>query len=299
MEARVKEILSWYDSENPGTRTNLARIMNHGRLAGTGRFVILPVDQGFEHGPARSFAVNPGGYDPTYHFRLAIEAGCNAYAAPLGFLEAGAAEFAGDIPLILKMNNHDVLNDEKDPLSAVTASGEGRGAARLRGRGLHDLSRLGQRAGHVPAVPRDDRRVQVVRPGRGGVVLPARLVDQQAGRDGPRRGRLRGADRRPARRAHHQGQAARPTTSSRPRPRRPTRRPRYPVRPSPIGCATWCSRPSPAGASSSSPAGPPTRTTKRSSTSTGPSGTGAGSARSSGGTRSSGPSRAPSSSSPR
>jgi len=122
MEGRVKEILSWYDSENPGTRTNLARIMNHGRLAGTGRFVILPVDQGFEHGPARSFAVNPGGYDPTYHFRLAIEAGCNAYAAPLGFLEAGAAEFAGDIPLILKMNNHDVLNDEKDPLSAVTAS---------------------------------------------------------------------------------------------------------------------------------------------------------------------------------
>ena len=122
MEARVKEILSWYDSENPGTRTNLARIMNHGRLAGTGRFVILPVDQGFEHGPARSFAVNPGGYDPTYHFQLAIEAGCNAYAAPLGFLEAGVAEFAGDIPLILKMNNHDVLNDEKDPLSAVTAS---------------------------------------------------------------------------------------------------------------------------------------------------------------------------------
>ena len=122
MEARVREILSWYDSDNPGTRTNLARLLNHGRLGGTGRLVILPVDQGFEHGPARSFAVNPGGYDPTYHFRLAIAAGCNAYAAPLGFLEAGAAEFAGDIPLILKMNNHDVLNDEKDPLSAVTAS---------------------------------------------------------------------------------------------------------------------------------------------------------------------------------
>ena len=122
MGSRVKEILSWYDGDNPGTRTNLARIMNHGRLAGTGRFVILPVDQGFEHGPARSFAVNPAGYDPTYHFQLAIDAGCNAYAAPLGFLEAGAAEFAGDIPLILKMNNHDVLNDEKDPLSSVTGS---------------------------------------------------------------------------------------------------------------------------------------------------------------------------------
>jgi len=84
--------------------------------------VILPVDQGFEHGPARSFAPNPPAYDPRYHFELAIEAGCNAYAAPLGFLEAGAAEFAGEIPLILKLNNHDVLYDEKDPFSAVTGS---------------------------------------------------------------------------------------------------------------------------------------------------------------------------------
>ena len=122
MGNRVREILSWYSSDNPGTKTNLARLLNHGRLAGTGRLVILPVDQGFEHGPARSFAVNPPGYDPSYHFRLAMDAGCNAYAAPLGFLEAGAAEFAGEIPLILKMNNHDVLHDEKDPLSAVTAS---------------------------------------------------------------------------------------------------------------------------------------------------------------------------------
>ena len=122
MEKRVKEILGWYSSDSPGTRTNLARLLNHGRLAGTGRLVILPVDQGFEHGPARSFAVNPAAYDPLYHYQLAIDAGCNAYAAPLGFIEAGAADFAGEIPLILKMNNHDVLNDEKDPLSAVTAT---------------------------------------------------------------------------------------------------------------------------------------------------------------------------------
>ena len=92
---RVREILSWYGSDNPGTLTNLARLLTHGRLAGTGRLVILPVDQGFEHGPARSFAPNPAGYDPRYHFELALAAGCNAYAAPLGFLEAGAAEFAG------------------------------------------------------------------------------------------------------------------------------------------------------------------------------------------------------------
>jgi len=123
MSNRVKEILSYYAGENPGVLTNLARMMYHGRLAGTGKFVILPVDQGFEHGPARSFAPNPLGYDPRYHFQLAIESGCNAYAAPLGFLEAGAAEFAGQIPLILKVNNHDVLQDEKDPLGAQTSTG--------------------------------------------------------------------------------------------------------------------------------------------------------------------------------
>jgi len=122
MNERVKEILSWYGSDNAGTKTNLARLIQHGRLAGTGRLVILPVDQGFEHGPARSFAPNPPGYNPHYHFQLAIDAGCNAYAAPLGFLEAGAAEYAGAIPLILKLNNHDVLHDDKDPLPAVTGS---------------------------------------------------------------------------------------------------------------------------------------------------------------------------------
>ncbi len=119
---RVTEILDWYRGNNPGVLTNLARILNHGRLAGTGRMVILPVDQGFEHGPARSFAPNPPAYDPRYHFQLAIRAGCNAYAAPLGFLEAGAAEFAGQIPLILKLNNHDVLQDERNPLGAQTSS---------------------------------------------------------------------------------------------------------------------------------------------------------------------------------
>ncbi len=124
MNDRIREILSWYASENPGVRTNLARMLNHGRLAGTGKMVILPVDQGFEHGPARSFAPNPAGYDPRYHFQLAIEAGCNAYAAPLGFLEAGVSDYCGEIPLILKANNHDVLNDERDPISAVTAGVE-------------------------------------------------------------------------------------------------------------------------------------------------------------------------------
>jgi class I fructose-bisphosphate aldolase len=122
MTKRVREILGHYSGENAGVLSNLARLLNHGRLGGTGKLVILPVDQGFEHGPARSFAVNPPAYDPAYHFQLALDAGCNAYAAPLGFIEAAAAEFAGQLPLILKLNNHDVLNDEKDPISAQTAS---------------------------------------------------------------------------------------------------------------------------------------------------------------------------------
>jgi fructose-bisphosphate aldolase, class I len=122
MTNRVREILGWYSADNAGVKTNLARILNHGALKGTGKCLILPVDQGFEHGPARSFAVNPPGYDPRYHFELAIEAGCNAHAAPLGFLETGAAEFAGEIPLILKLNNHDVLHEDKDPAPAVTGS---------------------------------------------------------------------------------------------------------------------------------------------------------------------------------
>ena len=122
MTKRVREILSYYDSDNGSVRNNLSRMLNHGKLAGTGKFVILPVDQGFEHGPARSFAMNPPAYDPRYHFQLAIDAGCNAFAAPLGLLEAGVAEYAGEIPLILKVNNHDVLNDEKDPAPSMTAS---------------------------------------------------------------------------------------------------------------------------------------------------------------------------------
>jgi len=122
MTKRVQEILSYYNGDAPGIRANLARLLMSGRLGGTGRFVILPVDQGFEHGPARSFAPNPQGYNPHYHFELGIEAGCNAYAAPLGFLEAGAAEFAGQIPLILKLNNSDSLYGGDDPNQAVTGS---------------------------------------------------------------------------------------------------------------------------------------------------------------------------------
>ena len=121
INGQVAKILSNYESDNPGTKANLARMLMRGRLGGTGKMVILPVDQGFEHGPARSFAPNPPAYNPLYHFELALEAGCNAYAAPLGFIEAGVREFAGEIPLILKTNDGDVLRNEADPSQALTS----------------------------------------------------------------------------------------------------------------------------------------------------------------------------------
>ncbi|WP_279482589.1 class I fructose-bisphosphate aldolase [Aureimonas sp. SK2] len=110
----VRKILSWYEGETPGLKSNLSRLLMHGRLAGTGRLVILPVDQGFEHGPARSFAPNPVAYDPHYLYNLAIESGVSGYAAPLGLLEQGADTFAGEVPLILKLNSGNSLVNKQD-----------------------------------------------------------------------------------------------------------------------------------------------------------------------------------------
>ena len=120
---KVKSILDNYGADSPGVRANLARILMQGKLGGTGKLVILPVDQGFEHGPARSFAVNPDAYDPHYHYQLAIDAGLSAYAAPLGMIEAGADRFAGQIPTILKVNSSNSLARGGDaPSQAVTGS---------------------------------------------------------------------------------------------------------------------------------------------------------------------------------
>jgi class I fructose-bisphosphate aldolase len=120
---RIKKILDNYDSDNPGTKANIARMLCTGRLGGTGKLVILPVDQGFEHGPARSFAPNPAGYDPSYHAQLAVDAGLNAYASVLGMIEAVADQYAAQIPLILKVNSSNSLSRAKEaPSQAITGS---------------------------------------------------------------------------------------------------------------------------------------------------------------------------------
>ncbi|WP_448586328.1 class I fructose-bisphosphate aldolase [Thermaurantiacus sp.] len=151
MTRAIRRILDGYESDNPGTKANLARMLGAGRLGGTGKMVILPVDQGFEHGPARSFAANPPAYDPHYHFRLAIDAGLNAYAAPLGMLEAGASSFAGQIPLILKLNSSNSWATAKD--QAVTAS-------------VDDALRLGCAAIGLTIYPGSDRFDEMVEEAR-------------------------------------------------------------------------------------------------------------------------------------
>ncbi|RJE83748.1 class I fructose-bisphosphate aldolase [Paracoccus onubensis] len=123
MTDTVRRILANYEGETPGVKAQLARMLMTGKLAGTGKMIILPVDQGFEHGPARSFAPNPGGYDPHYHYQLAIDAGLNAFAAPLGMIEAGADTFAGQIPTILKVNSaNSLMSDTAGKNQALTAS---------------------------------------------------------------------------------------------------------------------------------------------------------------------------------
>ncbi|MGE5201827.1 MAG: class I fructose-bisphosphate aldolase [Acidobacteriota bacterium] len=148
---KVKLILDAYEGDNPGTKANLARILMNGKLGGSGKVVILPVDQGFEHGPARSFAPNPPAYDPHYHYQLAIDAGLSAYAAPLGFLEAGADSFAGAVPTILKVNSANSLARAKEaPSQAITA-------------GVKDALRLGCAAIGFTIYPGSDAAYDMIR----------------------------------------------------------------------------------------------------------------------------------------
>jgi class I fructose-bisphosphate aldolase len=143
----VKAILDKYEGTGPGVKANLARLLMQGRLGGTGKLIILPVDQGFEHGPGRSFAINPAAYDPHYHYQLAIDAGLSAYAAPLGALEAGADTFAGQIPTILKINSSNSWSTTKD--QAVTG-------------GVDDALRLGCAAIGFTTYPGSEDNLELI-----------------------------------------------------------------------------------------------------------------------------------------
>jgi len=84
--------------------------------------LILAVDQGFEHGPIQSFGQNMETWDPLYHMDFAVTSGFSGFAAPLGFLEMGADRYAGQIPLILKLNSSSLLNKKPVPDQAITST---------------------------------------------------------------------------------------------------------------------------------------------------------------------------------
>ncbi len=145
----VQKILSNYEGETPGVKANLCRMLMHGKLGGTGKMIILPVDQGFEHGPARSFAANPAAYDPHYHYQLAIDAGLNAFASPLGMIEAGADTYAGQIPTILKCNSaNSLMSGTAGKNQAITA-------------GVDDALRLGCAAIGFTIYPGSDMALEM------------------------------------------------------------------------------------------------------------------------------------------
>jgi class I fructose-bisphosphate aldolase len=89
---------------------NMQRMYNTGRLAGTGYISILPVDQGIEHSAGASFAPNVDMFDPENIVKLAIEGGCSAVASTLGVLGMVSRKYAHKIPIMVKLNQNEILS---------------------------------------------------------------------------------------------------------------------------------------------------------------------------------------------
>ncbi|MGV6814456.1 MAG: class I fructose-bisphosphate aldolase [Phycisphaerales bacterium] len=104
----VDRIMSMTD-RSQNVLNNFNRILNTGRLAGTGYTSILPVDQGIEHSAGASFAPNPIYFDPEKIIELAIEGGCNAVASTFGVLGATARKYAHKIPYLVKFNHNELM----------------------------------------------------------------------------------------------------------------------------------------------------------------------------------------------
>ena len=107
---------------SPGKRTRLRRLLFEFG-PGNGTLMLLPIDQGIEHGP-RDFFPNPASKDPEYQFRLAAEAGYSALACQIGLAEKYYPDYAGQVPLILKVNGKTDVPSSDDALSTTNASVE-------------------------------------------------------------------------------------------------------------------------------------------------------------------------------
>src|SRR3954469_18752441 len=105
----VDDIFTFSD-RTPRVLGAMQRMLDHGRLGGTGYVSILPVDQGIEHSAGASFAPNPIYFDPENIVKLAIEGGCNGVASTLGVLGSVARRYAHKIPFLLKFNHNEFLS---------------------------------------------------------------------------------------------------------------------------------------------------------------------------------------------
>jgi class I fructose-bisphosphate aldolase len=213
---RVKQILSWYGSDNPGVKANLARMLNHGTLAGTGKMVILPVDQGFEHGPARSFQPNPDGYDPDYHYaarhRRRLQRVRGAARLPRG--RGGQVRRPGPAHPQAEQLGH--ARQGRAPVQRDHRLGGGRAPPGLHRHRLHDLPGLGRAQRACTRTSASSSRGQARRPGGRRLGVPARLRHLEGRRGRRRRRRLRGADRLRSSARTSSRSSRRPITSSRP-----------------------------------------------------------------------------------
>ena len=106
----------------PGKRARLHRLL-YEFGPGNGTLMLLPIDQGIEHGP-RDFFPNPASKDPDYQFRLAAEAGYSALACQIGMAEKYYPDYAGQVPLILKVNGKTDIPSSAQALSTCNASVE-------------------------------------------------------------------------------------------------------------------------------------------------------------------------------
>ncbi|MGY5881357.1 MAG: fructose-bisphosphate aldolase [Candidatus Thorarchaeota archaeon] len=107
---------------NLGKRVRLHRMMyEHG--PGNGKMMILPIDQGLEHGPV-DFFPNPPSADPEFQFKLAVEGGYSGIALHLGLAEKYAPKYAGKIPIVLKINGKTRIPSAAQPVSPMTGSVE-------------------------------------------------------------------------------------------------------------------------------------------------------------------------------
>jgi fructose-bisphosphate aldolase, class I len=107
---------------SPGKRTRLRRLLFEFG-PGNGTLLLLPIDQGIEHGP-RDFFPNPASKDPEYQFRLAAEAGYSAIACQIGLATKYYPDYAGQVPLILKVNGKTDVPPSDEALSTTNASVE-------------------------------------------------------------------------------------------------------------------------------------------------------------------------------